>query len=370
MRIGVIRGDLSGPVFIGDLEPTSQTDFSNEPPGQTRYIARPDATTLTKVFAAIPATIDSTSDIVFPLTIDNTNHTLLLRTAGAGLYTTVTIANAVYANIGTLITAINAALVTAGLSALAATSIGLSATLRLAISTTASFGAGAAIGIDSNGNGSTANAALGLGVAARTVTVPTVASAITSLLPVGGPLDVRQATILSTVSYGLTAAQVKAVADVIAPQFVESNVAIQSFKGGNIAGLLSANFNPDPSRRPAIAAGAAITVVQDDGQTLLAVALPVITTADLDTPNAGDITITGTDLGNSEQQSVTVKLSGAISKSIVQKVIETTNTGGTQGVVSSTSIVIPASLLAGASTVTTFAQVKYDSFISNRVVLT
>jgi hypothetical protein len=52
MYVGVIRGDLPGPVFLADLEPTSGTNFSTEPPGQTRYIARPNLANITKYLAA------------------------------------------------------------------------------------------------------------------------------------------------------------------------------------------------------------------------------------------------------------------------------------------------------------------------------
>jgi hypothetical protein len=41
MRVGVIRGDLPGPIFINDLEPTSQYNASTEAGGQTRYLSRP-----------------------------------------------------------------------------------------------------------------------------------------------------------------------------------------------------------------------------------------------------------------------------------------------------------------------------------------
>jgi len=370
MRIGVIRGDLSGPIFLADLEPTSQTDFPVEPAGSTRYLSRPDSTVGASALALVPATIASTGDITFPLTVNGSNNVLKLRILSTGLYTTVTIASATYANITTLLAAINAALVTAAISAHASTSIGLSSTLRIALSTTASFGPGATIGIDSTGNGSIANASLGLGTAARAVTVPTVASMVAAFLPVGGPLDVSQATILSTVGYGLSLVQVKAIADAIAPQFVESNVAIQSLKKGNLAGFLSASFNPDVYRLPAISAGAAITVVHDDGSTVFSTGLPVITSAAINTPNTGDVTITGTNLGNAEQELVTVKFTGLVHKSIVQKVLETTNTGGTQGSVSATSIVIPASLIPGAAAATTSVQVKYDSFASGITLLT
>lgn len=364
MRIGVIRGDLPGPIFIGDLEPTTQTNFPVEPAGQTRYIARPDPTALENVLSLMPSSIGSTSDITFPLTIDNSNHTLRLRVAASGSYTVVTIANAAYADITALVAAVNTALASAGIAAEAVASSEDPA-YRIALRNTDSFGPGAAIGIDSVGNGSTANTPLALGSGARSVTFPSASTLILVLSPIGGPLDVSLATVLANAGVGLSTLEVNAIADMIAPQFVETNVALESFKTGNIAGLLSANFNPDPTRRPPISPGAAVTVVEDDGFTVFTVGLPDITSAAIDTPNTGDVTITGTDMGNSEQELVTVKFTGAISKSLPQKIITTTNTGGTQGVVSATEIVIPASLIPGVTSTTTSVQVKFDSYASN-----
>src|SRR5690349_7144758 len=51
MRVGIIRGDLPGPVFLADLEPTSQTNFPTEPPGQTRYVSRPSVAAITAYLA-------------------------------------------------------------------------------------------------------------------------------------------------------------------------------------------------------------------------------------------------------------------------------------------------------------------------------
>lgn len=364
MRVGVIRGDLPGPVFLGDLEPTSQLDFSIEQVGQTRYISYPNLTALGVVLSTIPATIASTSAITFPLTVNGSNNTLRVRPAASGSFVVATIASATYANLTALLVAVNAALAGSGVMAQASTTAN-----EMGLATTASFGPGSAITIDTTGNGSNANASLGFSTSGATFTMPAASSILNALLPVGGPLDVSQATILTNVGAGLTAAQVNKVADAIAPQFVESNVALQSFKAGNLHGLLSSSYNPDPNRHPALVSGAAITVVQDDGHTVFTAGLPHITSAAVNTPNAGDVTITGTDLGNSEQDLVTVKFTGVVAKSIGQKLLAHTNTGGTQGSVSATSIVIPASLIAGAAAATSSVQVKFGSFASNVVAL-
>lgn len=258
MRVGIIRGDLTGPLFMADLEPTSQTNFPTEPAGQTRYVSRPDATVIAAYLAA---------------------------------------------------------------EGLVASATGL----------------------------------------------------ITATLPVGGPLDVSSATITGVAGLGgATAAQVTALADLIAPKFVDSEAAIKSFQVGNLASYRSANFNPDPNRLPAITDGAAIAVVADDGSTPFAAPLPTISGAASATPNAGDVTITGTGLGSSEWNATKVKFTDVSTGHVTvldQAVIAATLTGGTQGSVAATSIVVPASLIptiAAGDTV----QVLYTSRASNRFTIT
>jgi hypothetical protein len=51
MRVGVIRGDLSGPLFLSDLEPTSQVN-PNQDEGQTRYLTRPSVVNVAAYLAA------------------------------------------------------------------------------------------------------------------------------------------------------------------------------------------------------------------------------------------------------------------------------------------------------------------------------
>lgn len=53
MRIAVIRGDLSKPIFLADLEPKSTANASVESPlGQNRYLSRPDATRIAAYLAS------------------------------------------------------------------------------------------------------------------------------------------------------------------------------------------------------------------------------------------------------------------------------------------------------------------------------
>jgi hypothetical protein len=169
---------------------------------------------------------------------------------------------------------------------------------------------------------------------------------------------------------GIFVDQKDAVVGAIAAKVYNTNVALQSLKTGGLSKYLSAGFNPDPTRVPALVDGPAITVVEDDGTTPFAPGLPVIATVVLDSPNPGDLEITGTDLADSEQDLVLVRILGAGAKTLYQKTIRTTNTGGTQGVVSDTSIVIPASLIPGVQATLTSVWVKFDSYASNTVAVT
>jgi hypothetical protein len=259
MRVGVIRGDIPGPLAINDLETVSQYNPTTEPRGQERRIGRPN------------------------------------------------------------VAGITALLVNLGLSA-------------------------------------------------------NVVDLITATLPVGGPLDISASTIRGVSGLGsATDAQVAAIADAIAPHFIETDVAIKSFQVGMISGFRSAFYNPDPRRFPAISNGAAISVVQDDGITPFVAPMTVISGAVHDSPNAGDITISGTNLGNSEVLSSVVRVYSAdMSRSVklLQKVVQTTFTNGTQGLVSATSIRLPASLLAGLGVAGSKVVVQYTSLVSNMFTVT
>ena len=354
MRVGVIRGDLPSPIFIGDLEPTSQINFSTDPPGQTQYLEYPDPLTLTNFIngrtnsglltgKGVPAGIQGGSAVTFPLTLTGgSNNVLKVQLVSAGPFSTATIAPGTYANMTALLNAVNSAL--SGIAATATTD----STGTLFVLQSTAVGVGAYIGVDTNAAGhSTFNVPANL-TASQNFTVPTASTIITSLLPPGGPLNVSAANILATVG---AAPAALTVANVIAPQFVESEAALASFQVGNLAGYLLPNFNPNPRLVPLPAYGPAISVVANDGTTAFSYGFPVITGAAHNTPNTGDITITGTGLGNSEfYNSTLVKVMNpttGVNVHVEQKLIAHTVSDGTVGSVSATSIVIPASLLNG-----------------------
>jgi len=185
------------------------------------------------------------------------------------------------------------------------------------------------------------------------------AAVITATVPVGGPVNVSPATIRGVAGLGAaTDGQVTAIQDVLAPHIVETDVALKSFKVGHLHGYASASFNPDPRRIPAIVSGPAISVVADDGSTPFTVADTAISGA---VAALGAITISGTGLGSTELLATTVK----VTKGASQARVSHRQIVAAGGSVSSTSIVVPASLLHGLGVAGSKVQVQYTSFLSN-----
>jgi hypothetical protein len=157
---------------------------------------------------------------------------------------------------------------------------------------------------------------------------------------------------------------VTAIADAVAPRFIETAVVIDSWLVGQISEYRNAAYNPD-SRR-GLPSGAAISIVQDDGSTPFTAGLPVLSVADLNTPTTGALTLTGTGMGGFDNKETWVKVTGpGITKRLYQRAIEAAG-----GSVSATSIVIPASLIPGATLTTTTARVQVRQRASAAVVMT
>ena len=195
------------------------------------------------------------------------------------------------------------------------------------------------------------------------------ATLITATVPVGGPVNVSSAAITGVAGLGgATPTQVTALQDLLAPKFVETDVAKKSFLFGNLSGFRSATFNPDPRKFPTPPAnGAAISVVQDDGVTPFAVAQPVITLADLGTPGPGALRITGTGLVGYGLYTVTVILAGVGARKLTQAAILT---GGGTIAANGLQIDIPAALVPGIALTTTTARVQVNDMLSAAVALT
>lgn len=385
MRVGVIRGDLPGPVFLADLESVSGRNAPTESPGQVRYISRPTVAEVESALAGVGpgsgagATLNGGNiSGAFPLVISAANDDLRLRTSASAAFTTVVIAQASYASLALLVAAVDAALSGTGIAArinVAGNGIALESLTK---------GVNSYIENDTAANGSVANTPLSLADGAVR-TMPSAATLITAMSPVGGALNVASATI-NAVGAGtaagamalipLSAGAHEALADAIAPQFLETPVLEDSMRSGHLSALLSANFNPDPRRKPPLVDGPAIAVVQDDGSTAYTVGLPTITSATLNSPVAGAVTIAGTNLAGpgtptAERKEVTVKVAGIGTPaggdlSLSQELIEAN--GGT---VTATAIVLPAVLnnLAGWATGSTSVRVKVRSYASAPSVL-
>jgi hypothetical protein len=361
MRVAVIRGDLPSSLFLSDLEPSSQVNRMYETEGQTRYVSRITPAKLDPVMTeSVPASVASTGNLTFPLIINAGNQTLKIKHLALDAYTTVLIPTTTYNNMTDLVAAINGVLILTTFRA----AISSAGALRLALQSTVG-GTGDRIQIDSTAGGSTFNTPGVLAAGGSNFTVPTSSAVILALVPVGGPVDVSAATVRTNLGAGLTSTQLSSVQDALAPRFIDTDVSIKSFLVGNLSKYRSASFNPDSNRIPAIANGAAVVVLADDGVTAFTANQPTLTNAQFGVPVAGAVTLTGLGLSgsgspSSEVVATKVKFLLPSPRTVDQAVI--TDAGG---VVSATSIVIPASKVPAGVAAGTQVQVFYTSFASN-----
>jgi hypothetical protein len=337
-----------------DLEPVSRYNPPTEPRGQERRFSRPTPATVGVPLAAVPAGIAGTTAITATVTITAaSNDVLSFKVVSTAGLTNVTIPPGVYASGVALAKAVDGALGVTGLASAFLNSGGF-----LVVQSKVG-GAGSYIEI----GGGTFNTPGGL--AAGTFTMPDAAAIITALFPPpAGPLDVSPATVKTTIGSGGSEAQRDALIGAIAPHFVETDAFFKSFQVGMISGYLSPTYNPDPSRVPALTPGPAITVVKEDGTTVFTAPLTVITAA---VASAGNLTITGTNLGDPEYQATVVRVysaDGSRSVQIHQKKIQTPIAGAIAGVISPTSIVIPSPLLAGLGVAGSKVQLQYTSLVN------
>lgn len=369
MRVGVIRGDIPGPIFVNDLEDVSQWCPSIEPRGQDRYLSRPDLTLVGAALAAnIPASRKGTLDISAGVTVVlGASDVLQIRVSPTAGYTSCTVAAAVY-TAAAFIVAVNAAISASAMRGLVVASLdetGLYFVLR-----TTAKGTGSYLGVNVLAT-STLNTLVGFANPAFAFTVPTAAAVITATLPVLGVLDLRDViTLQPLLGYGTTLAERTAVADTIAPRFIETEVVKKSFQVGNLADLRNALFNPDPNRLPAIANGPAITVTQDDGFTLYTAPLTALTNAQINVPIANWLTLTGTDLGITERPADTeVHLidESNLPTQALPVILPGRLIVASGGSISQTSITIPPALKPAWIVATTSkARVMFTSFASNK----
>ncbi len=358
MRLSVVRNNLPGPIFLADLETVSGRNASVDPEGQARYVSYPTLAGIEAVLAdsttGVGATIVGSGAPNLQI-VAATDDVLRLKTSAAASFVNYTIAPATYASLDALIVAINTALTGSGIRAFKAGTV-----LVLESQT---FGVNSYLQIDNAAGGSTANSGLGLANGA-TRNMPAASVFLTGAGFPGGPITVNQAT-LEALGAGNNSRALEphydagltrggpALANYLAPQYADTDVAVDSFLVGMISQFRSSSYNPNPGR-DVPGPGAAIDVVENDGVTAYETAhtLPSISSATLGSPSTGAVTIAGTGLGG-ERGNVIVKFTGVGAKKLTAKQI--LNAGGS---LSETAIVVPASLIPGVATTTTSVQIQ------------
>lgn len=370
MRVGIIRNDLSAPVFVADLERVSTRNTSVDPPGQNTYLSYP---TVASVEAALAnsvsgagATIAGTA-LTFNIVLTGANNVLKLKTSAAAAFSTYTIAATTYTTITTLLAAINTALAGSGIRA-------FSGAANTVIFESTTFGVNSYLANDTVANGSTANTILNI-TNGSTRTMPPASTYISGVgLP--GALNVSQATLqaigATTATNALAPSYAagrtpSALLDVLAQQFAETDTVIESFLKGSLKALVASTFNPDP-RKASSTAGAAVKILADDGSTTFTSTVPTVSSA---TNSGGAVTITGTGLGhesgnakNSRSTLVQVtNAAGAVLYKIHQEKIESVG-----GSVSPTQIVLPVGLVS--SPVGLKVRVLFRNLVSSVVTIT
>lgn len=368
MRVGVIRNDLPAPILLADLESVSQQNASVDPPGQVRYLRYPTVAAIEALLSDSETGVGASiigGALALPVQIQSPNNVLRLRTSASGSYANYTIAPGEYF-LSELVGALNAALVGSGIQAVAGGSDNIILESR-------AYGVGSYIQNETTANGSTANSVLDL-ANGSTRTMVSAADILTGVgLP--GSLDVSAVTLAGlgastaanalapTFDAGLTRG-LAALRDLLAPEFAETDVALESFLTGVLYGYRNAGFKPDP-RNPLSSAGAAIAVLENDGVTDFSTdnTLPSIDTATFNDPGAGDLTVEGSGLGGESGGSTNPLRTTKVvvgSAVIVQSRIEAAG-----GLVSDTKIVIPANLLPSAAVLP--VRVQYRQKVSTAV---
>lgn len=266
MRVGIVRTDLGPGIYLADVENRSQRAFSMEPSGQSRNVRQPTDNELTATLNTVAFVSEVGSDT--NATVDtSTNDTLRIRQSATEAYSVITV-SAGASTAKTLIrNELNAGFKNNNLGFVAS----VVGTNQIQIDSVApNSGPSAVLDIDTIANGSLLSTPLGFtdGV---TVNGLTVAALQTAVYPTSTTIDVSSATItaLSTFS-DLTAAQqttlVDAIADDIAPQFVETGFALLSFVNGVMEKMVDTTFQPGGAR-VGLPAGLAAAILEDDGTT-------------------------------------------------------------------------------------------------------
>lgn len=268
MRAGIVRSDLGPGIYSSDVENTSQRNFSSEPPGQSRVIRRPttnDLTTLMNIYAFV--SVRGTDMAVSVNT--SVNFTLRIRSAGAATpYQVITVTSGAVTLKTRIRDDLNIGFRNLGLSFEAS----IAGTNQIQIDSKApNSGPTAFLGIDSVANGSTLNTAVGFPVGITTIPGLAIASLQGAVYPTPTTINVSTANIAGLATFALLsttkqAALVSAIAESIAPRFVETGPAMLSFAYGIFSKMNSVTFQPGGTR-VGLPAGVAAAFLEDDGVT-------------------------------------------------------------------------------------------------------
>lgn len=262
MRVGALRTDIQK-VYLNDVESRVQRCFSSEPPGQSRYYVKPsDSELLAVLNANAPVTLNGTNAGATFNTAAGAN-VLVIKDAATGSNATITVTSNAATPIATIISELNAGFLANGLRLTARNS---GANRVFIDSTGTNKGPSAYIKVDAT---STLETVLGLSTTAKTGL--SVSALKTAIYPTASSINVSSANILalSTFQYLTTGAQtalVDAIADLVAPELIETGPVLLSFVYGNLSGFASASFQPGGAR-VGLPAGAALFCLQDDGST-------------------------------------------------------------------------------------------------------
>jgi hypothetical protein len=148
----------------------------------------------------------------------------------------------------------------------------IAGTNQIQIDTTApNSGPNAFLGVDSVANGSTLNTAVGFPVGVTTIPGLAISSLQGAIYPTPTTINVSTANITGLATFSLLSstkitALVNAIAESVAPRFVETGMVMLSFAYGVFSKMNSTAFRPGGARI-GLPAGVAAAFVTDDGVT-------------------------------------------------------------------------------------------------------
>ena len=371
MYLVVIRSDLKNPLFISDVESTSQNNPTTESPkGQTRYVSRPnraniqkylDAQGLNQLLTSSGWTSTGWTGTYNSFTHNTGNTTALVNTLAAVALQSYTLTVTITGRTAGTVTATFGGGTTGAVSNTTSVTFAASTTATLAITPTTDFDGTVSVTV-----------AVEIAAALITATVPSYAGG-------GGvpAVDLSDTAIKSIIGLsGASAAQVVAIRNMLGYHFVETDSVKKSFLAGSIHGYLSSSFCPDSRgtfNTPPATPGQAIKVVQDlapgsSSTSLFTVSTPTITSLVL----SGTLTINGSGgllgYGLYTPSVIIVGLGG--------QRITSAQILAAGGTITDTQIVVPASLIAATATITTIPTtgktwviVEVNDMLSNKYAL-